>query len=88
MQRFIGSSENGIESVEARVRGLEEALDDISLNMCATSRSSSSACCSLPKLLWRNASHDHELDAASSGARRRGLVLNPLEIQISPNRVV
>ncbi|XP_047324673.1 TORTIFOLIA1-like protein 4 [Impatiens glandulifera] len=55
LQRFIGSSQNGIESLETRVNGIEKALDEISragVGVGAGRRlvplPSSSTCCSIP----------------------------------------
>ncbi|KAL5974285.1 hypothetical protein ACLOJK_030949 [Asimina triloba] len=54
LQRFIGSSQNGIRSLETRVHGLERALDEISYDLAiSTGRvpntdSVGSTCCKLP----------------------------------------
>ncbi|KAJ0983828.1 hypothetical protein J5N97_002184 [Dioscorea zingiberensis] len=54
LQRFIGSSQNGIHSLETRVHGLELALDKISHDLAVSSGrftsndSSAKTCCSLP----------------------------------------
>ncbi|KAL1566249.1 TORTIFOLIA1-like protein 3 [Salvia divinorum] len=51
LQRFIGSSQRGIQSLEARVHGLELALDEISYDLAASTRKVSTngaSCCSLP----------------------------------------
>ncbi|KAL5544322.1 hypothetical protein UlMin_008106 [Ulmus minor] len=54
LQRFIGSSQNGMRSLETRVHGLELALDEISYDLAMTSGrmtktdSSSTPCCLLP----------------------------------------
>ncbi|XP_057806339.1 TORTIFOLIA1-like protein 5 [Salvia miltiorrhiza] len=52
LQRFIGSSQRGIHSLEARVHGLELALDEISFDLAIstgkTSTAGASSCCSLP----------------------------------------
>lgn len=55
LQRFIGSSQNGIRSLETRVHGLEMALDEISRDLAASSGIMSKnidpevkTCCSLP----------------------------------------
>ncbi|KAK4394590.1 TORTIFOLIA1-like protein 3 [Sesamum angolense] len=62
LQRFIGSSQNGIHSLEARVHGLEVALDEISFDLAiSTGRTSANdaLCCKLPgtdflsSKLWR-----------------------------------
>ncbi|EXB29764.1 hypothetical protein L484_008927 [Morus notabilis] len=54
LQRFIGSSQNGMRSLETRVHGLELALDEISYDLAvSTGRmsktdSSRTTCCMLP----------------------------------------
>ncbi|KAK6153348.1 hypothetical protein DH2020_012987 [Rehmannia glutinosa] len=67
LQRFIGSSQNGMRSLEARVHGLELALDEISFDLAiSTGRMSQNGaaramCCKLPgtdflsSKLWRKA---------------------------------
>lgn len=53
-QRFMGSSQNGMQSLETRVHGLELALDEISYDLALTSgrmtriNSSSTSCCVFP----------------------------------------
>ncbi|KAG8379063.1 hypothetical protein BUALT_Bualt07G0049300 [Buddleja alternifolia] len=62
LQRFIGSSQNGMHSLEARVHGLELAIDEISFDLAvSTGRMSqnNATCCKLPgsdflsSKLWR-----------------------------------
>lgn len=54
LQRFMGRSENGMQSLESRVHGLEVALDEISYDLAvSTGRmsnniSSGTLCCKLP----------------------------------------
>ncbi|XP_030521573.1 TORTIFOLIA1-like protein 3 isoform X1 [Rhodamnia argentea] len=54
LQRFIGSSQNGMRSLETRVHGLEMALDEISYDLALTSgrmtstNSKRTSCCMLP----------------------------------------
>nr|CAD1826590.1 unnamed protein product [Ananas comosus var. bracteatus] len=54
LQRFIGSSQNGIHSLETRVHGIEMALDEISRDLVFSSRRMSNndfeanTCCRLP----------------------------------------
>ncbi|KAM0939034.1 putative MT-associated protein TORTIFOLIA1/SPIRAL2 [Dioscorea sansibarensis] len=54
LQKFIGSSQNGIHSLETRVHGLELALEKISHDLAVSSGrftsndSSAKTCCSLP----------------------------------------
>ncbi|XP_073100626.1 TORTIFOLIA1-like protein 5 [Elaeis guineensis] len=67
LQRFIGSSQNGIQSLETRVHGLEMALDEISRDLALTSGRISNndpgvnTCCRLPgaeflsSKFWRRA---------------------------------
>lgn len=53
-QRFIGSSQSGLNSLETRVHGLEMALDEISYDLALTSGripitdSAENTCCKLP----------------------------------------
>ncbi|KAI3464026.1 hypothetical protein Pfo_020689 [Paulownia fortunei] len=82
LQRFIGSSQNGMHSLEARVHGLELALDEISFDLAvSTGRMSQNGaaramCCKIPgteflsSKLWRKAeprSSASRLSAASGG---------------------
>ncbi|XP_062116387.1 TORTIFOLIA1-like protein 3 [Humulus lupulus] len=54
LQRFMGSSQNGMQSLETRVHGLELALDEISYDLALSSGrmtkmdSSRTRCCMLP----------------------------------------
>ncbi|GAV74378.1 LOW QUALITY PROTEIN: hypothetical protein CFOL_v3_17858, partial [Cephalotus follicularis] len=52
LQRFMGSSQNGMRSLETRVHGLEIALDEISYDLAVSSGrmsdSHGSTCCLLP----------------------------------------
>lgn len=54
LQKFIGSSQNGMHSLETRVHGLELALDEISYDLALSSgrmtnlESRSKTCCMLP----------------------------------------
>lgn len=54
LQKFIGSSQNGMQTLETRVHGLELALDDISYDLAVSNARMSSAeatrssCCLLP----------------------------------------
>ncbi|XP_047970352.1 TORTIFOLIA1-like protein 3 [Salvia hispanica] len=51
LQRFIGSSQRGIQSLEARVQGLELTLDEISYDLATSTGKMSingASCCSLP----------------------------------------
>uniref|UniRef100_A0A5B7AMG5 Putative microtubule-associated protein TORTIFOLIA1-like n=1 Tax=Davidia involucrata TaxID=16924 RepID=A0A5B7AMG5_DAVIN len=66
LQRFIGSSQSGMTSLETRVNGLEKALDEISYDLAVStgrisnSESTGNTCCMLPgaeflspKKFWR-----------------------------------
>ncbi|KAL6509598.1 hypothetical protein OROGR_022908 [Orobanche gracilis] len=54
LQGFIGSSQNGMHSLEARVHGIELALDEISLDLAVSTgrmsqnRAAGAVCCKLP----------------------------------------
>ncbi|CAM8878460.1 unnamed protein product [Rhodiola kirilowii] len=50
LQRFMGSSQNGMSALESRVQGLEMALDEISHDLAMSNGrvSSSETCCKLP----------------------------------------
>lgn len=54
LQKFMGSSQNGMHSLETRVHGLEQALDEISYDLAASTGkmpntdSAGTACCRLP----------------------------------------
>lgn len=61
-QKFMGKSENGMNSLETRVHGLEMALDEISRDLAVSSERMSSSeprvntCCILSPKFWRR--HD------------------------------
>lgn len=54
IQRFIGSSQSGLNALESRVHGLEMALDEISYDLAISSgripnsESAENTCCKLP----------------------------------------
>ncbi|WVZ81769.1 hypothetical protein U9M48_029111 [Paspalum notatum var. saurae] len=62
LQKFMGSSQNGIRSLETRVNGLEMVLDEISRDLAASSGRipnsvpDTNACCILSPKFWRR--HD------------------------------
>uniref|UniRef100_A0A0D9WNT7 TORTIFOLIA1/SINE1-2 N-terminal domain-containing protein n=1 Tax=Leersia perrieri TaxID=77586 RepID=A0A0D9WNT7_9ORYZ len=61
LQKFMGSSQNGIRSLETRVNGLEMALDEISRDLTASSGRMPNSepdmnCCILSPKFWRR--HD------------------------------
>ncbi|RCV21067.1 hypothetical protein SEVIR_4G108000v4 [Setaria viridis] len=62
LQKFMGSSQNGIRSLETRVNGLEMVLDEISRDLAASSgripnsEPDTNACCILSPKFWRR--HD------------------------------
>ncbi|KAL6861324.1 hypothetical protein ACP4OV_017024 [Aristida adscensionis] len=62
IQKFMGSSQNGIRSLETRVNGLEMVLDEISRDLAASSgripnsEPDTNACCILSPKFWRR--HD------------------------------
>lgn len=72
IQRFIGSSQNGIHSLEARVHGLELALDEISFDLgVSTGRMSSNdaaTCCSLPGTEFLSSKIRRKTEVRSCGA--------------------
>lgn len=72
IQRFIGSSQNGIHSLEARVHGLELALDEISFDLgVSTGRMSSNdaaTCCSLPGTEFLSSKLRRKTEVRSSSA--------------------
>ncbi|KAM0827464.1 hypothetical protein ACQ4PT_068184 [Festuca glaucescens] len=59
LQKFMGSSQNGIRSLETRVNGLEMALDEISRDLAASSgrmpnsEPDMNSCCILSPKFWR-----------------------------------
>uniref|UniRef100_J3LGX8 TORTIFOLIA1/SINE1-2 N-terminal domain-containing protein n=1 Tax=Oryza brachyantha TaxID=4533 RepID=J3LGX8_ORYBR len=71
IQKFMGKSENGMNSLETRVHGLEMALDEISRDLAASSgRTSNSeahvnSCCILNPKFWRR--HDAGRFSVSDG---------------------
>lgn len=62
LQKFMGKSENGMNSLETRVHGLEMALDEISRDLAVSSERMSNSeprlnsCCILSPKFWRR--HD------------------------------
>ncbi|KAI3796013.1 hypothetical protein L1987_38674 [Smallanthus sonchifolius] len=78
LQKFIGSSRNGMNSLETRVNGLEKALDEISYDFAASTGrvSRTDSCCMgteflSPKYWWRA-----EGSFPSSRSPFRGMVYN------------
>ncbi|GER50026.1 ARM repeat superfamily protein [Striga asiatica] len=76
LQGFIGSSQNGIHSLENRVHGIELALDEISFDLAVSNRgvsNSDTLCCKFPvtdflsSKLWRKPE-----DSAASRFSTRG----------------
>ncbi|CAI9112485.1 OLC1v1012942C1 [Oldenlandia corymbosa var. corymbosa] len=71
LQKFMGSSQSGMQSLETRVHGLELALDEISFDLAvstgrmSTGASSGTTCCRLPganflsSKLWRKTQQKH-----------------------------
>ncbi|KAL5722404.1 hypothetical protein ACHQM5_005928 [Ranunculus cassubicifolius] len=65
LQRFMGNSQNGMQSLETRVQGLEVALDEISYDLAVSTgrmsnpESAGNTCCMLPgaeflsSMFWR-----------------------------------
>ncbi|XAR50121.1 hypothetical protein NMG60_11004362 [Bertholletia excelsa] len=78
LQNFIGSSQKGMHSLEARVQGLELALDEISYDLAVTTRrisnidSEGTTCCKLPGAaflnpkFWRRTGARHSTSCFSS----------------------
>ncbi|XP_071702656.1 TORTIFOLIA1-like protein 4 [Rutidosis leptorrhynchoides] len=76
LEKFIGSSQNGMRSLESRVHGLESTLDEISFDLAkSTGRVSKPAptlCCKLPgadllsSKLWKKTEIQHSSSRYSS----------------------
>ncbi|KAK2965154.1 hypothetical protein RJ640_005317 [Escallonia rubra] len=78
LQSFIGSSQNGMHSLETRVHGLELALEEISYDLAASTgrmsnmESTGSMCCRIPgadflsSKLWRRAEGRYSTSRFSS----------------------
>ncbi|CAK7332731.1 unnamed protein product [Dovyalis caffra] len=78
LQRFIGSSQSGINSLETRVHGLEMAVNEISYDLAISSgripktNSAENACCKLPgaeflsSKFWRRTECRHSSSRFSS----------------------
>ncbi|KAJ8773701.1 hypothetical protein K2173_006351 [Erythroxylum novogranatense] len=78
LQRFMGHSQNGIDSLEKRIRGLEMALDEISYDLAISNGripnpdSTYNSCCKLPgavflsSKLWRRAEDRYATSRPSS----------------------
>ncbi|CAN4086122.1 unnamed protein product [Withania somnifera] len=89
LQKFMGSSQSGMHSLETRVHGLELALDEISFDLAMSTRrisntNSASMCCKLPgaefltSKLWKRAEGRGvtSLFSASSGTSSAGVISN------------
>ncbi|CAN0900717.1 TORTIFOLIA1-like protein 3 [Linum grandiflorum] len=84
LQRFIGSSQNGMSSLETRVHGLELALDEISYDLAVSNgrmaNSHGTPCCRIPgadylsSKLWGKGEDHHNPTSRlrSAGMRPRG----------------
>ncbi|KAL6509597.1 hypothetical protein OROGR_022907 [Orobanche gracilis] len=75
LQGFIGSSQNGMHSLEARVHGIELALDEISLDLAVSTgrmsqnRAAGAVCCKLPVTEFLNSKLFRKGAARSSVSR-------------------
>ncbi|EYU42499.1 hypothetical protein MIMGU_mgv1a010965mg [Erythranthe guttata] len=72
LQRFIGSSQNGIHSLEARVHGLELALDEISFDLAVSNGRMSqkdALCCKLPGTDFLSSKLWRKTEASAAGVR-------------------
>ncbi|XP_022776017.1 TORTIFOLIA1-like protein 4 isoform X2 [Durio zibethinus] len=87
LQKFIGSSQSGINSLETRVNGLEMALDEISYDLAVSSGriptmdSADNTCCKLPGAEFLNPKFWRKNEAVSQRYRcqgRGGFVINPV----------
>lgn len=89
LQRFIGSSRNGIQSLETRVNGIEKALDEISRAVPLPPHSTT--CCSIPGAefltprFWRRSESSHFTTNSSfsylCGRRAPTLLINQQQQQ-------
>ncbi|XP_057950843.1 TORTIFOLIA1-like protein 3 isoform X2 [Malania oleifera] len=80
VQKFMGSSQNGMHSLETRVHGLELALDEISFDLAVSTgrmsntRSPGTTCCLLPgarflsSKFWRRTDGRHSIARFSSSS--------------------
>ncbi|CAM0944259.1 unnamed protein product [Alopecurus aequalis] len=72
LQKFMGKSENGMNSLETRVHGLEMALDEISRDLAVSSERMSNSeprvntCCILNPKFWRRGGRNSSRFSASS----------------------
>ncbi|KAL8042114.1 hypothetical protein ABFX02_09G029800 [Erythranthe guttata] len=72
LQRFIGSSQKGIHSLEARVHGLELALDEISFDLAVSNGRMSqkdALCCKLPGTDFLSSKLWRKTEASAAGVR-------------------
>lgn len=89
LQKFMGSSQSGMHSLETRVHGLELALDEISFDLAMSSgrmsnTNSASICCKLPgaefltSKLWKRTEGRGATShfSASGGTSSAGLISN------------
>lgn len=88
IQRFIGSSQIGINSLESRVHGLEMALDEISSGRIPNTDSAENTCCKLPgaeflsSKFWRRAEGRY----SSSRFPSSGSIPSPSAMRTIPNK--
>ncbi|KAK1376519.1 putative MT-associated protein TORTIFOLIA1/SPIRAL2 [Heracleum sosnowskyi] len=83
LQRYIGSSQSGMNSLETRVNGLEMALDEISQNVAVSSGnvsdtdSSGNNCCMLPRAeflspkFWKKTEGQYSSSRVSFSGRKQ-----------------
>ncbi|XP_016647023.1 PREDICTED: uncharacterized protein LOC103321477 [Prunus mume] len=93
LQRFIGSSQSGLNSLETRVHGLEMALDEISYDLAITSgripntESAENTCCKLPGAEFLSSKFWRRTDGRCSTARlSSGTIPSLNAIPNIPNR--
>ncbi|KAK1435794.1 hypothetical protein QVD17_01563 [Tagetes erecta] len=87
LEKYIGSSQTGMRSLESRVSGLESTLDEISFDLAKTtghgSKPESTLCCKLPgadlltSKLWKKSEIQHSsmrfASSSSSSANKKNL---------------
>ncbi|KAK7265734.1 hypothetical protein RJT34_33357 [Clitoria ternatea] len=98
LQKFMGSSQNGMHSLESRVHGLELALDEISYDLAISrgrmtkSDGPGNACCSLPgaeflsSKFWRKTQGHHSISQFSRSGGNPSLADRNAETMLTNHR--
>ncbi|KAF5197135.1 microtubule-associated protein TORTIFOLIA1-like [Thalictrum thalictroides] len=88
LQRFMGSSQNGMQSLETRVHGLEVTLDEICYDLAVSTgrisnpESSGYTCCKIPGTEFLSSKFWRKTDGRYSTSRFSSSIRTPLRVSM------